>query len=412
MKLLTYAGLVLLLVFAVGIGACAAMKIKTDALYPYEEFRSALQSALTERGADPDRQTFHFVVLMDTTRTDGPAAQWVRNICYGLLTRYLVAGEETSDIVSFVPFQLDVRQDYSVWNQRFAPSNVPDIENKVPTRPANKPGVVGGHDIEAALLVALDTVRPTQSAVFVVISDSEVSEPPSSPSEYLLTHTKQSFEDDLRRRDIVLVRKSPLTGTAHNAEGQEIGVNVYYRIYLPDNFAPLGTLAAKTRSEIVADQNLPLPTQNGRDPTTPNSRKTTTSKTDEPTEVPWWVWLIAVLLVIVVLLAFYAQWLFKPRHVQIGHSSGTARFGRDTKVGGQGLDKNAIELADVADGKCLATLQVTMFGQVIMRGYGSYSLTTGFEEGPISLEVDLKVISIKDNVTQRFVRQLQACVTR
>src|SRR5258707_7169009 len=75
---------------------------------PFPAFKSELEKVLQDRNTDRQKNTYHFVVLMNTVATSGPEGRKMRNIYYGLLHHYLVPGDK----ISLLPFQFKPRRDY------------------------------------------------------------------------------------------------------------------------------------------------------------------------------------------------------------------------------------------------------------------------------------------------------------
>lgn len=432
-----------------------------DSFYPFSEFRQILDQSLIDHGMKPEQESFNFVVLVNTVRTQGPRAQWMRNIYHGLLKEYLAEEGSNSDLVSFVPFQIDVRKDYAAWNRRFSNIEAEELYKLSPNTPETISGFIGGHDAEKALLMAIEKAKPINSSVFIMISDAEVSHTPDQPKDYQLTVSSPIFSQTLKNAGIEEVKRGRIDGESPDTQSRMAPVTIFYRIYLPDGLTPL---AVRTKPRPSGSSLSDLPgsisvtvkpeealssatiTAIPKDKTSGKSKKLIIGKEtvlqqgiyqikatadgfgdwqsgitiesgdrrvltiilDKP--VPWAGVLIAVLLAAGI--AGYVLWLMKPRSVLIGSRQDTVRYGRPRRIGGEGIGTDAIVLPEITNGQKIGVIEVTPTGSIIIKGEGFYTPSTPRENGCVILGPTIKVISFKENKSGQVVYRINAKILR
>lgn len=221
----------------------------------FPKFRGDLDAVLAEHGLDPQHQTFHIMLLLNSVKTDGPEAEGMEKIVHELLTNYLVPG----DIVSIAAYELHVRDDASTWEQPFRPENATQLEHCLPTAPQiRSDGTSKGHDQEAALLEALGRLTDKSDLpVVVVLSPTRDSQHPDIPVNYRLRYEMTDVPAALKQFGYLA---APITESAHASVvssklRRTIDATLFYRFYLPDALAATGRLTNQTRQDLLAGQN-------------------------------------------------------------------------------------------------------------------------------------------------------------
>lgn len=368
---------------------------------PYPEFSAKLSDALQKHGMDAQHQTFHFVILMNTVHTQGQEAQGMRNIYYGLLNDFCVSAPDTHDVVSFAPYQLNIREEGAAWNRDYSPAVANDLYKLVPTMAENVPGTVGGHDDEAALLEAIHHVKDPSSAIFILLSDSEVSQVPDEPRGYQLTNSKPEFVATLQEYHIQEIIRGQFTGEFPNTEGTKLRpVTMYYQIYLADGLKPLGTIL-KSRSDYNSETKSPSRPEKPA-VVTPTAATDNNLKRMATTDDSGLLVLVPIAVVLVAGIVYFF-WLKKPRGIQIGAITGRVQHGKRQYVGGERGGQNVLCIPGVDTDAKFASLNVSLNGSVIMRGEGKY--TVG-RNGKVELGPSLKRVPVKDNAANRVICQL------
>lgn len=215
-------------------------------------FKPRLEEFLTtNRHRNPDQETYHFAVLLNTANTDGVAAQEMRRIYHDLLYHYLLESKEGSDKVSFVPFQLQIRSEEARWNRPFLRDSAQQLYG-VPDSPMNSPDMKGGNDVEAALIQTANQIQRTSpadfdSTLFIVLSDSEVSQQPlkldGSRADYVLAKDQKDFTAQFDKTGLdPNAQRGLATLKRQRPDATPVDVPVYWRLYTSKNFRSLATL--------------------------------------------------------------------------------------------------------------------------------------------------------------------------
>lgn len=293
------------------------------------EFKPAFEQVLKEKGhCDLEHETFHFVVLFNTAASvNGVPKQRMSDIYYGLLRHYLVADGTVADKVSFVPFQLLPRQE-AVYNRAFEQATAREMYNAVPeiTQPDGE--LKGGNDVERALLAARRAVDTPDNAIYLVLSNNEMSQAPQhrdgSDASDALMISSPNFETQLAAAGLVRAGKDRITRIYTKPDGTRTEIPIYWRVFLPASFKKLDTLSGKSRSEIVAVSTAPATDEPLTDPNKvkPPINSGTMNKPangKKPDEMN--LGAIAAIILVVVLVGGiigYRQYLMQPRSVSIG----------------------------------------------------------------------------------------------
>jgi hypothetical protein len=350
----------------------------------FQTLRSALNEVLAGPNLDPQRHAYHFVVLMNTAKTEGAGPQMMRDICYGLLRYELAAGPGSGDEFTLVPFQLHVREADSRWNETFSPQRAPELYSSIPLSPAIEAGTKGGNDIEGALLQAASQVKDPQSALYITLSDNEVSQPPVQPATYSLTDADpQSLAARLKAAHLVEAKSGRVEFSQQEATPGAGAVYIYYRIYTPDNLRPLGEWTTTTRDQLLAGTPPPAPAPHSTAPQHPvapvhseaDQRPAPKVPVANPEPAPDYTWLIVGLVVVALLGAGigYSVLAKRPHSISVGvNSMRTAQIvpGRPLFLGaGEGNGMIPIDGLpdDVAPGEKVAQVDVSPFGAVTVR---------------------------------------------
>jgi len=337
---------------------------QTDVLSKaYTQFKPKLEDALQQRGADPQRQAFHFVILFNSVRTQGPANQLTRDIYHGLLYHYLLHSDGVADEVSFVPFQLQVRPE-AAWNQTYSREVADQLYNRLPTRPQEP---AKWHDIEGALREALDKADHPDSCVYIVLSDTETSDTPNR------TVNDPAYKKLMHDRNIMNIAPSQnrITDFYMDPGGQTVTGTAFYRIYVPDRLKPLGTFP-ETRNAILSGK----PGDRSPPPCTGKPCESCNGPgCIQKNRIPVWPFIVALVVALGGCGGAYLAWLLKPRSVRVVYNgitvNGHVRYGHPGYIGGEGA---AVELAGMNKGTQVASLEVTPVGKVLLRGKGTYQI--------------------------------------
>jgi len=346
-------------------------------LPPFADFQTSMEQTLKVHGLDPQHQALHYVVLLNTVSTQGPVPQGMRNILEGLMRHYLAAPTSgPGDMASFSAFEMHLRPEGQVWNQSFSTGVADTLLKSVPDRPQNRIEN-GGHDVEASVLEAINHLNSRTSAVIIVLSDTEISHTPLTQPNYALEDNKADFTKRLASAGFAEAAREPLHGnfTGNSPDGEG---TLWYRIYLPTTPK---ALASMPEGRVVA-------------PLIPSRPPVTTTKPDrnlvitdpgqtasaQSSEIGVWPYIAFGF--VAICLGIYLHWIFQPRTVQVGSSTGTVRFQQDVFVGntpsaGANLGRNAIQVPEMPVGQKLGVLRLTPLGEVILRGVGRYKIDQG-----------------------------------
>jgi hypothetical protein len=361
-------------------GALTWEERRTSPPGAFQKFRDSLEKALTDRGADPDRNTYHFVVLFNTVRTQGPAAQWMRDVYYGLLRYYLVGSPGGADKISFVPFQLHVRDEDVVWNRPFSLRDAQELYSHVPDTAKQEPGTVGGNDIEAALEKAVENAQDPDSAIYIVLTDSEVSQAPKSPRGYRLRGEDPGFAAMLQAKGVTQALRQRRDWQAEDATGQKHDVSVFYRVYAPDRLKPLAALQNTTRAQLLSENPLPPPVENPPPVVTPGGNPPGSSAVPPTPEETggggWIVWAILGTVLTAALIGVYLARLMRVHSLTVGIQSLKSvqvSYGKPVYLGGS-EGKNMVQLDGLPSGTSpvekVARLDVNWLGTVLLHSEG------------------------------------------
>ena len=224
----------------------------------FETFRKDLEATIP---GDLQRSRYHFVVLFNLARTDGPAVVSMVKIYDDLIKKYLVEEEGHGDLISFSPFQNELwPESYATgklryWNNEFSEGKIPDLINLRPTssdpnRPRQK-----GHDIEKAVCAAVRRIANPESAIFIVLSDSPSTDPNEGPS-----MTQEPNWDAILRQHLIGEARPNGAGTEANRKGTAGKADnpAYYSIYYSKNLSPLSRLV-KSRTDLGKERGAPPP---------------------------------------------------------------------------------------------------------------------------------------------------------
>lgn len=371
----------------------------------FQSLRAALNEVLSGPGLDLQHHAYHFVVLLNTAKTEGAGPQMMRDICYGLLRSELANGAGAGDAISLVPFQLQLREPDCRWNETFSPERAPELYGAIPLSPAIEPGEKGGNDIEGALLQAVTRVKDPQSTVYITLSDNEVSQPPVRPADYHLADADpKTLAARLKAAHLVEAKADRIV-----LAQQEGGwpTNIYYRIYKSDALRPLGEWTSTTRDQLLAANATPAPNPPSavKTPVTapptkapaPAARPTPVVAKPEPSAD--YTGLIVGLVVVVLIAAAvgYVVLSKRPHSISVGvNSLRTAQLvpGRPVYLG-SGESNGMIPIDglpdDIAPGEKVAQVDVSPFGAVTVR-----SAAWKVENSPVTV-TDTRRIRVSRN---------------
>lgn len=383
-KILTFS-LVLLIWAITGMLASAQT---LDKLYPFPEFKDAFTQKLSDLGAMPNQQAYHFVVLMNTTDTEGPISQWMRSVYYGLVSEYLKDG----DRISFVPYQLKVREDYALWDRVYNSNDVSYLYSKLPPRPAIQDGYDSGHDDEAALLTAIEHISP-ESAVYIMLSDKGASSRPRDVPSYPLTDITV-FQNVLSKAGISKIAEFRYDQLVED-NGQKIPCTLFCRVYAKTSLKPLATL---NHSRDAKNQEIKVHTP----------KPETDSGGSQLTDL-WW---IVLLIVVVGGIGGYYVWLLKPRNIQLGPITGSVVYGKRLYLGGEDAGSNVLVYPGVPSTQRIAVLEVGMDGNVTMRNEGFCRVSKGSQRDRITIRAISETVIITDNQTEEILYEIEARTTQ
>ena len=332
----------------------------------FQQFKKGLEKALNNLKLDPEHQTFHFVILFDTVHPNGIRDAMMRDVVYGLLRYYLVEGSNTADMVSLVPYQMEVRLNRCVWNQPFSLNEAEKLYRSLPTDSA--PGYVGGgHNIEGALITAAAHVVEPHSCIFITLSSSEVSQLQKG-------QTLPDQSDALKQTGLIEQYADRAVSFSQDNLHEQPRY-LYYRIYTQGAIQPLGTLSGRTRSEILSAS---LPAQPRSASSSPAAAAPASTAPDSHSHFPF----LSLLLVLAALILaggiFFFLSLSRPRTVEL-KSGGVSkpielRYGTYVYLGNRedndkklllipGLEE-AIMKDNTSKNEKMAMLEVTRTGQV------------------------------------------------
>lgn len=337
----------------------------------YTRFVPDLIDALHSVGRDAEKETFHFVILYNVARPNSGSEIRERDLFYGCLRFLLTADGAQSDLVSFVPYQLAIREANVRWRTPFSRKVAEDLYKQIPEVPEAQFGFRGGHNMQAALVAAINDARKNdllQHTVFIALSEATFDEEPLSPPGYVM----KDATDVLSRNDVVLAKANQQTQQTKSKNDTLIEYKNVWRIYLPRTLTPIGTLE-HTRAKSVADlwsDPSPQPQQSAQpaDPAPVSTPQTPAPRVDWPT-------IIAGAAGAIVLLAIvgYLIFLFQPRSVTLTvdgmEISGTAKFNKPlylsdaSDASGSVLGLGAVP-GSVIPGSKLARIEVNLLGEV------------------------------------------------
>jgi hypothetical protein len=398
-----------------------------DALAPFPAFKSELERVLVDHNTDPQKDTYHFVILMNTVSTAGPEGGKMRNIYYGLLHHYLVPGDK----VSFLPFQFRPRSDYAAaggskqnWNRDYSPEKANELYLLTPTG-ADPTEANGGHDLEGAMQAAARQAQNPESSVFILLSNQETSQPPTGGT--LVNPADDPIQVGKGHLERVKADRYPKSGSA--------GPVIFYRLYLAQKgvFKPLG-VSGPPRAETVKEQesrfhwddkgDAPEPQTAGASsgtspdtdkalnphptpPTRPEVKPESGSESGSGAGIPGW--LLGTLIGLVMLggAGGYYLWLTRPRSIQINHLLKSIRYSQPLYIAGEKTTgKNIAELPGVPQGQRVARLEVSPGGAVTMRGEGFYTVAKPGGANLVELKTRPQTVSVKDNRNNQPVCEL------
>lgn len=343
------------------------------------EFERRLNAVLTAHGVDPESHTFHFVILFNCTDPQSGGYDRMRDIVFGLLRDYLVEADGVSDHVSFVPYQLKVREDKVVWDQSFSRTAAENLYKQIPDTPVDPPGFRGGRDMGTAILEARDTAKENgelNQTVYLVLTDGKYYGSPIEPANYRLVDR----DPELKKDGIVKEADQQHTWTITNRDGSTGQVSAFYRIYCPETLKPLGDLPAPGRSERVTQ---PWQTASTNASSGGTTRQVHSTESKANTKPPYtksaetdYTPLIVVGVVVVCLLGLggYLFWITRPRTVQIGVNSlrsASVVFRKPLYLGtSEDEQNNMLKLDSLPDDvpakEKLARLEVTPLGSLVV----------------------------------------------
>ncbi len=395
-KIVSLAFVLVLILLLSPVLPARAEESPAECLVSFDTLRNDLGKAIAKSGSDAEKGTFHFVVLMNTVRTNGPRARAVRDLYNGLLSQYMIQNDKYADKVSFSPFELDLWGG-SVWNETFRKSRIRELYALAPKSPQIRNGSLGGHDDERALLSALSRVELPKSTVIIILSDSEVSEPPVRPGEYGLAAKDPEFTKTLETTGFELATRGRIEGRNVDGAGQPVPFAVFYSIYAPSSLQPLAELESTSRSELLAKISQTTQQQSDNRP-----------EADGSAEIHPVNWTAIVLIVLVLLLVGVAVWYWsfinKTQFVQIGGLQGSVRYGKPTYIGGDPDDQQCIALPELSGRQKVAVLEVQAKGNVIIRNHGKFQVSCGSERNVIVLSTIDKTISVKNTQANSYIQ--------
>jgi hypothetical protein len=403
-------------------------------------FAAKLERALTATGAEPRKQVFHFAILLNTVRTDGAGPQWARDVYHALVHRYFVATASASDIVSFAPYQLRVR-DNAIWNLAFEPAERDRLFRAVPITPEQP---AEGNDVERAVLEAIGRTQTATSTVYIVLSDSEASQPASHIDRRSMGQYAPGWSRAISTGSVRLADSGRIMSDAPDAQGKPVPVALYYRIYLPSGFTALGALDREVRPDPRdalwpedcrgkpcsecdgpgCEAAMPRPDCTGKPcsecggigcikvQSQPDCMGKRCSECSGPgcEDGPNWALLVVALLVLLGGSGIvYWRFLTAPRPIRVRFAgtdmSADVRYGRPTSLGGTSCD---VVLSGIPENTKVAQLEVTsIVGSVQLRGVAPYvvrhpkepvqvgtaSVTVLLEAQPYELELEIRRVS-------------------
>lgn len=385
----------------------------------FSAFREKLDAALTKRLRDPARESFHFVVLFNSADTQGLSAQRMRDIYYGLLRHYLIGTPDASDKISFVPFQLKVR-DEAVWNQTYSTDNGESLYRRIPDAPIKTPGLEGGNDVEGALLTAAEEIGrqdTTDTCVFITLSNTEVSQSPSTPSggraSYPLTNSDPEYRTRLENARLTLADRGQINWVVTRPDGVRVQTPVYWRIYLPTDLKRLGDLKGSTRDQILSGS----PNANGGDskikPNLPqkkaelHSRPANAAKPPQAKPDYTLPAVIAIVILLVLGAAGYMAWLTRPREVMVGvtvpgavrpefGSPLVVKYGAPLQLSGS-EGEGAAAVTGLPEKLVVARLEVSPSGAVLLQNDGNWQV----ENAPVTVGREETEARLAQNLADR-----------
>jgi len=308
----------------------------------------------------------------------------------------MVEDGKITDEISFSPFELDL-WGKSVWNNKFRRNEITDLYALAPKAPQVRNDSQGGHDDERALLAALNRIASRSSTLLIILSDSEVSEPPVHPDNYKLTVKTLEFPKMLEETGFGLVTRGRIEGRNADALGRPVPFAVFYSIYSPVNLKPLTNLGNWTRSEMLAKVL--------RKHSVPPSSVYNEDINKNTSNINWVAFFLIILAILLVIpTAWYWSYLNKPRFVQIGSAQGVIRLGRHMYIGGDETDQQCIPIPEINNLQKVAVLEVQMPGNVVIRNHGAYHVSSPGARDTIVLTKTEKTISIKNTQTSSIIQ--------
>ena len=349
----------------------------------FVEVRDALKSTLSARGLNPGKQAFNFVILYNATVPLSAGYGKEKEVIAGMLRRFLVQ----DDHISLVPYQLWVREDHAAWNESPTADSVQQMYKQIPDKAEQRDGIDGGHDLDAALLAALDKTRAAgllDNTVFLALADGQVSDTPKRPVGYKMANA----EPELSKADVVKAYEKPTYWNYGSGDSSQY--SVVCRIYVPQNLKSIKSIvtpegtgkhpaadgAATPRDESVASM------WSGQSADA-SPKPTDTPETKNPALAPRkpdgdYNGLAAVAGVVALIggVGGYLAWLFKPRTLNVGVNSmraATLTFNRPLYLGAADNPKsNIIEIdslpPSVAANEKIARLELTLLGAIRLCG--------------------------------------------
>jgi hypothetical protein len=339
----------------------------------FVEVRDALKSKMTERGLDPGKQAFHFVVLYNATAPLTAGYGREKEVIAGML-RHFFAQE---DHVSLVPYQLWVRENMAAWNKPLSQDTAEQMYKQIPDKSERRDGYNGGHDLDAALITALQKTREAgllDNTVFLALADGQFSDTPLEPKNYALANADAELSKANIVKAVEQARYWKYGGTDDTAQ-----YSVTYRIYLPQSLKPLdiikkpqgsSTLRPSDTADTPRDESVAAIWGNPKI----GEHKDKPAE-DKPTD---YTGLLTVLggMALLVVVVWYRAWLFKPRTLNVGINSlrpATVTFNKPLYLGAADNPKsNMVQIdslpSSVASNEKIARLELTPLGAIRLRG--------------------------------------------